>query len=361
MIEEFIQGESLDAFVLHQENISQELIIKFGIQLCDILDYLHHLSPYPILYQDLKPEHIILCGNQLKLIDFGIASLFTGSSNYFQIYGTDGFVAPEVLQGLPTTPAADIYSLGQVLQFLAKYVSPKCNANLLRIISQATATSTAKRFTSAGSLRTALLTAQNNACRISSHLIPHISVIGSRTGAGATHFSISLVSTLNKKGIPSIYMPFHTNDTLSSISHCNLGLKEQDGKFYYQYFRGIPSYGSGVTMSADTNQCIVKDYGTCPKQLSSLESENLIFLILSGSDWDLPATLAFGEKFFLFPQTIFICNFQNKKAARKLADTLGKKVYCFPFDENPFRVTSEKERLISAILHQKGGLTYFSF
>lgn len=76
MVEEYIQGESLDTFVLHPRDISPELILKIGIQLCDILDYLHHLSPYPILYQDLKPEHIILCGNQVKLIDFGIASFF---------------------------------------------------------------------------------------------------------------------------------------------------------------------------------------------------------------------------------------------------------------------------------------------
>ena len=53
--------------MLHPKNISQELIIKTGVQLCEILDYLHHLSPYPILYQDLKPEHIILCGDQLKI------------------------------------------------------------------------------------------------------------------------------------------------------------------------------------------------------------------------------------------------------------------------------------------------------
>ena len=64
MIEEFIQGDSLEDFILHQDYISQELIIEYGIQLCDILDYLHHITPYPILYQDLKPEHIILCGNQ---------------------------------------------------------------------------------------------------------------------------------------------------------------------------------------------------------------------------------------------------------------------------------------------------------
>ena len=53
IIEEFIQGQSIDTFVSYQK-ISHELLIKFCIQLCDILDYLHHLMPYPILYQDLK-------------------------------------------------------------------------------------------------------------------------------------------------------------------------------------------------------------------------------------------------------------------------------------------------------------------
>ena len=88
MIEEYIQGESLETFVSHQKSISEELIVKLGIQLCDIFTYLHHLSPYPILYQDLKPEHIILCGDQVKLLDFGIASFFTGFGKNFQLYGT---------------------------------------------------------------------------------------------------------------------------------------------------------------------------------------------------------------------------------------------------------------------------------
>ena len=52
IIEEFIQGQSIDTFVSYQK-ISHELLIKFGIQLCDILDYLHHLMPYPILYLSL--------------------------------------------------------------------------------------------------------------------------------------------------------------------------------------------------------------------------------------------------------------------------------------------------------------------
>ena len=91
MIEEYIQGESLETFVSHQKSISEELIVKLGIQLCDIFTYLHHLSPYPILYQDLKPEHIILCGDQVKLLDFGIASFFTGFGKNFQLYGTSRY------------------------------------------------------------------------------------------------------------------------------------------------------------------------------------------------------------------------------------------------------------------------------
>ena len=104
MIEEYIQGESLETFVSHQKSISEELIVKLGIQLCDIFTYLHHLSPYPILYQDLKPEHIILCGDQVKLLDFGIASFFTGFGKNFQLYGTSRYCAPEILRGQPVTP-----------------------------------------------------------------------------------------------------------------------------------------------------------------------------------------------------------------------------------------------------------------
>ena len=38
IIEEYIQGESLSAFLQNHNNISQETIISFGIQLCGIID-----------------------------------------------------------------------------------------------------------------------------------------------------------------------------------------------------------------------------------------------------------------------------------------------------------------------------------
>lgn len=361
MIEEFIQGESLDTFVLHQKNISQELILKLGIQLCDILDYLHHLSPYPILYQDLKPEHIILCGNQLKLIDFGIASFFTGSGKHFQIYGTDGFVAPEALMGQPTTPSADIYGLGKILEFLATAADSKCSRQLSRIIRCATADIPDERYHTAADMKSALLSAQNRPCRNSSHLIRNIAVIGSRPGAGATHFAVSLVSTLGKCGISSLYMPADKNDTLGAIAQTNHFLKERDGIFYYEYFKGIPDYGDGVSLPPPPGDCIVKDYGTQPVSLCDLEQMDYIFVILSGGDWDIAGAASLGKQLALLPQTVFLCNHGNKKAARSYARLLGRRVYCFPNDGNPYHVSSEKERLISAILQKKGGNKHIWF
>ena len=122
IIEEFIQGQSIDTFVSYQK-ISHELLIKFGIQLCDILDYLHHLMPYPILYQDLKPEHIIVCGNQIKLIDFGIASFFYRFWKKLSNLRNNGFCCAGALNGLPVTPSADVYGLGKVLQYLSSYTT----------------------------------------------------------------------------------------------------------------------------------------------------------------------------------------------------------------------------------------------
>ncbi len=330
-----------------------------GIQLCDILDYLHHLSPYPILYQDLKPEHIILCGNQLKLIDFGIASFFTDSGNHFQLYGTDGFAAPEALHGQPTAPSSDIYGLGKILEFLADAADSKCSNQLSHIIKCSTAAAPAKRYQTAGDMKSALLCAQHQPYRYSSHLIRNIAVLGSRPGAGSTHFAISLASTLSKSGIPAIYQPSDTSDTLSAIAQYRHTVKEREGIFYHGHFRGMPDYGDGIFVSVSEDDCIVMDYGTHPASIADLESADLIFFILSVADWDIQSSVSCGKQLSLLPQTIFICNHGNKKSARRCARMLDHRVYCFPNDADPYHVSAEKERLISTILHRKGGIKNF--
>ena len=93
IVEEYIYGDSLDQYLLYHQHISQDTFLQFAMQLCNIMEYLHTRNPNPILYLDLKPEHIIVCGNQLKLIDFGIAKILTSSGNDFQNFGTKKYSA----------------------------------------------------------------------------------------------------------------------------------------------------------------------------------------------------------------------------------------------------------------------------
>lgn len=360
MIEEYIQGESLDTLVLHRENISQELIIEFGIQICDILDYLHHLTPNPILYQDLKPEHIILCGNQLKIVDFGIASFFTGSVNYFQNFGTYGFAPPEAFYGLPATAASDIYSLGKVLQFMAEAAVSKCSPRLMHIIQKAAEDSVSARFQSAASLKAALNSIQSPACRISSHLIRNIAVIGSRSGSGATHLAVSLVCTLNKLGILSVYHSAGPKDPLAAMAEADFSMKESGGIYCNRYFKGLPDYGEGIEHPSLSGHVTVTDYGNFLLDMAAmLEPADLVLFVMSGSSWDLKEALILSARLKILEHAIFVINFANKKAAKTCAKALDRKVYCFPADPDPFRVTAEKERLVSAILNQKGGKRHF--
>ncbi len=363
MIEEFIQGESLESYALHQENLSQELIVKIGIQLCDVLDYLHHLSPYPILYQDLKPEHIIVCGNQIKLIDFGIASFFTGSGKTHQMFGTGGFTAPEALCGQPVTPSADIYGAGRILEFLADATDSRCPIQLLHVIQRATAADPADRFQTAGDMKRALTDIQHQPCSDSSHLIKNIAVIGCRSGAGATHLAISLVCALGKQGLSALYLPMDRTDTLDAIARAKAHMVQQDGIYSCGLFRGMPCYGDGVMLSPPSGDCLIKDYGAQPAALRELETADKILFVLSGASWDIRDAASYAKQFTLLPQTVFICNYGNHAAAKKFARFLGQRVYCFPHDTDPYRVSDEKTRLFSAMLSlpKKGGNKHFWF
>lgn len=354
--EEFIQGESLDTFVLRQESISQELIIEFGIQLCEILDYLHHCAPYPILYQDLKPEHIILCGNHLKLIDFGIATFFTGSGKHFQKFGTKDFAAPEALAGLPVTASSDLFGLGRVLAFLADHAAPECTRSLADIIAHAVNERPEQRYQSAAQMKSALLQVQTSTGRIFSHPISNIAVVGSRPGVGSTHISVSLVCVLNRLCLPALYLSADDSRTLESCAAFNRSFQEQDGIYRYGSFQGVPDYGTGVEVPLPTGHCIVRDCGAFGSGgFISPAAFDSVFFVLSGSDWDMEQSILSARSCAAFPQTVFIMNFQNKRAARRCAGLLGRKVFCFPTDCDPYHVTAEKERLVRTILKKKGG------
>ena len=115
LIEEYVEGESLEEFLLHQSQISLHTFWDFSLQLCDIFLYLHTLKPSPILYLDLKPEHIIVCGMKIKLIDFNVSTYLSNMGNICNLFGNEDFSAPELFSGTQPNLLTDIYSIGKIM------------------------------------------------------------------------------------------------------------------------------------------------------------------------------------------------------------------------------------------------------
>ncbi len=350
LVEEYVQGDSLDTFVNHQSYISQELIIKFGLELCDIFIYLHNLAPYPVLYQDLKPEHIILCENHLKLIDFGAANFFTGSGKPFQFFGTKEYSAHEILTGTEPSLQSDLYSIGKILLFLLEESNLSCSDNLKIIIQKAAAPAAADRYETVSGLRKALTQLQNPAFFTVSHLCKKIIVLGSKHGVGTTHISIALVNTLNQNGYPAIYVEQNNSDILNTFARINSSVSESNGIYKYKFFQGIPNYGNGIESSLPAHTLLIEDYGVFKKKLPEFDDGHLILFIMGSDEWDMEQAVSAGLQYSNREHTLFICSNGNQQATRRYAQLLGTKVYCFPTDDNPFSNTAEKEHFVFTIL-----------
>ncbi len=118
IVMDYIEGHSLKE-VLDQEGAkSQEQVLLWGKQLCEVLRYLHEQEP-PIIYRDMKPSNIMLQPDGgIKLIDFGTAREVRDSyaRDDTICLGTPGYAAPEQWGGCgQSDPRTDIYCLGATL------------------------------------------------------------------------------------------------------------------------------------------------------------------------------------------------------------------------------------------------------
>jgi serine/threonine protein kinase len=83
---------------------SEEVCSYLG-QVAQVLDFLnghHHLiegQRVGIQHGDVKPSNLLLCGEKVKLSDFGLSSLIGSAIKQHRRAGTLDYAAPEVFQG----------------------------------------------------------------------------------------------------------------------------------------------------------------------------------------------------------------------------------------------------------------------
>lgn len=75
-----------------------------------------------IAHRDLKPENLLLVSedddSEVKIADFGFAKKVLAPKSLTTQCGTPGYVAPEILEGVPYDTKSDMWSIGVILYIL---------------------------------------------------------------------------------------------------------------------------------------------------------------------------------------------------------------------------------------------------
>lgn len=140
IVMEYIKGANLESFVTHEDELGnlmaptkrlpREEVIRYTIQVCRILEYLHAL-PHPVVHQDIKPANIILEAHlgEVRLVDFGTARVELLADAILDktrpsVYGTEGYAPPEQYKGHPV-PRSDVYALASSVYHLMTDDDPR--------------------------------------------------------------------------------------------------------------------------------------------------------------------------------------------------------------------------------------------
>lgn len=152
---EYIEGKNLQERLDTERAFTLSEIKACGIQLCDLLTFLHEQEP-PIIHRDIKPANLLLTDDgKLWLIDFDAGRQYRkGATDDTVHVGTPGFAAPEQYGFGQSDARTDLYAVGLVLECLAG--GSTHYAALQDVIAKCKSMDPNKRYQSAKELKRAL-------------------------------------------------------------------------------------------------------------------------------------------------------------------------------------------------------------
>ena len=118
------EGGSLAAKLAQGGPLAVAETVLLAAQLAQALDALHERG---VIHRDVKPSNVLLdSAGQAVLTDFGLArgADSTQLTREGQIVGSLHYLAPELIEGGPASPASDIYALGCLLYECAAGTPP---------------------------------------------------------------------------------------------------------------------------------------------------------------------------------------------------------------------------------------------
>jgi len=130
LITEILEGGELFDRIVSKSYYNEKEARDTCRILFEALQYCHQRK---IAHRDLKPENLLLMSQDddrmIKIADFGFAKKAVTPCSLTTQCGTPGYVAPEILEGVPYDTKADMWSLGVIMYILLGGYPPFIESN----------------------------------------------------------------------------------------------------------------------------------------------------------------------------------------------------------------------------------------
>jgi hypothetical protein len=289
IIEEYISGKSLTEYMSMNSNLSNKQIAEFGIQLCNILEYLHNDQKTEIIHLDLKPDNIIIDDyNNIKVIDFDNAIQQNNAKN--KGYGSVGFAAPEQYHRLKLDTRADIYSLGMLLMYMTNHGNIQSNAGQLRhnifypTIKKCIKHNSCQRYRSASDVAKALKRLNHYRSDKEDNETHNIYVYGTKGGVGTTHFCLCLSNFLARQGERVAYIERTVESVI--LDEAQKGTLLNNGFYFIHGVYLLPNYKGCIKHRDEEHfHYRIHDMGVWNEEGEVSELSNVILVCDYGYDF----------------------------------------------------------------------------